>query len=200
MTPTPLERLLFDCLRVRDQKATLGQLKALSDTEWTSLLELAAERMVAPMLWHRLLSPGLKPALPDRITRTLKAEQRRAATANMRIHLDFREVVLALHGCGIPVIALKGLHLVSLVYGDLALRATSDIDLLVPIEDLVSAGSVLTDLGICTPDGLPGQPQRRPVLPPPLAALHETWGDPRSRFTGMATGVDDRVSVTASLF
>ena len=144
---TPLERLLFDCLRARDHTATLEQLKTLSDQEWTSLIDLADEQMVGPTLRHHLLSPVFTPALPDQIRQLAGTSLRRTAIANMRIHSDFRRVVLALHERGIPVIALKGLHLLSLVYGDLALRATGDVDLLVPAKDLISAGAVVEELG-----------------------------------------------------
>ena len=144
---TPLERLLFDCLRARDHAATLERLKGLSDPEWTSLIDLADEQMVGPTLRHHLLSPVFTPALPYQIRQLAGASQRRTAMANMRIHSDFRRVVLALQARAIPVIALKGLHLISLVYGDLALRTTGDIDLLVPARDLTSAGVVVEELG-----------------------------------------------------
>lgn len=103
--------------------------------------------MVGPTLRHRLLSPGFRSTLPFQIGQTASASQRHTAMANMGIHSDFRRVVLALHERAIPVIALKGLHLLSLVYGDLALRATGDIDLLVPAKDLIGAGAVLAKLG-----------------------------------------------------
>lgn len=144
---TPLERLLFDCLRARADGATVERLKTLSEQELTSLIDLADEQIAGPTLWHRLLSPACMPALPDHTRQTTVARQRRTAMANMRIHCDFRRVVLALHECSIPVVALKGLHLLSLVYGHLARRATGDIDLLVPAKDLASAGAAVHALG-----------------------------------------------------
>lgn len=163
MTIEALRRLLFDCLCAReDDAATLERLETLSDQEWTSLIDMADEQMVGPMLWHRLLSPSLKRALPDQVRQTLTSEQRRAATANMCIHRDFRKVALALHEHCIPVIVLKGLHLASLVYGDLAIRTMGDIDLLVPVKDLARAGTVTESLGyepaypyLVSPDPVP---------------------------------------------
>ena len=142
---TAPERLLFDCLRDRDLAATRERLKALSDQEWTALLDVADEQMVGPRLRHRLLSPVFSPALPDKITLAAGAMQRRTAMVNMHIHADFRRVVLELHKRAI-VIVLKGLHLISAVYGDLALRSTGDIDLLVPARDLSSAGAAVEAL------------------------------------------------------
>jgi hypothetical protein len=46
-----------------------------------------------------------------------------------------------------PVIALKGLALAKNIYGDIALRPMSDIDLLLKGEDLVKAGRILLSLG-----------------------------------------------------
>jgi hypothetical protein len=47
----------------------------------------------------------------------------------------------------LPVIALKGLSLAERIYGDIALRPMSDMDLLVKKEDLVRAGRILLTLG-----------------------------------------------------
>jgi hypothetical protein len=112
-----------------------------------SLIELADELMVGPMLRRRLLLPALEHHLPAQVRLAITAEHRRTAIVNMRLHADFRAVILALQRGGIPAIALKGLHLATLVYGDLALRPTGDIDLLVRAADLAEAGAVVQGLG-----------------------------------------------------
>lgn len=147
MTTEELEPLLFDCLWASDQGATRERLTTLSVHEWTALIDVADELMVGPMLRRRLLLPALEQHLPARVRRSIAAEHRRTAMVNLRLHADFRSVILALQRGGIPTIALKGLHLATLVYGDLAARPTGDIDLLVPVKDLAHAGAVLQHLG-----------------------------------------------------
>jgi hypothetical protein len=143
VTAGELEPLLFDCLRARDLGATREQLTILSVDEWTSLIDLADQLMVGPMLRRQLLAQHL----PAQRRLPIAAEHRRTAMANMRLHADFRAVIVALHRSGIAAIALKGLHLATLVYGDLAVRPMGDIDLLVRIKDLAHAGAVLHELG-----------------------------------------------------
>jgi hypothetical protein len=138
--------LLFGCLRSQTP-VMVDHLKALSDAEWTSLLRSADEMLVGPVLWHRLLSPPFGQALPDPLRATLGARRRQAAVATGSIHCAFRAVVAALHERGIAVIALKGLHLASLVYQDLGRRHMKDIDLLVPIQDVTAAADVMRTLG-----------------------------------------------------
>jgi hypothetical protein len=147
VTTAELEALLFDCLRATDQGATQEALTTLSIHEWTSLIDVADQLMVGPMLRRRLLSPSFERHLPAQVKLTIAAELRRTAMASIRLHADFRQVIEALRRSGIPAIALKGLHLATLVYGDLAVRPAGDIDLLVPAKDLARAGAVLQNMG-----------------------------------------------------
>ena len=65
----------------------------------------------------------------------------------MRLHHQLAQVLAALQRAEIPVIALKGAHLAEGIYGDVALRPMSDIDLLVKRPDLSRAEDALRGIG-----------------------------------------------------
>lgn len=139
--------LVFSCLRPGDEGVIFEQLTDLSQEQWTTLLDVAGELMVMPVLAARLLSPALTAAVPDDVRRTLAAERRLMAIRNLRIHADLHRVIAALHRHQIPVIVLKGLHLATLIYDDMAIRTIGDIDLLVRAGDLATVGAALREIG-----------------------------------------------------
>jgi hypothetical protein len=77
----------------------------------------------------------------------LREAYRIMAIKNTSLFFNALEVFKSLAANNLPVIALKGLSLAESIYGDIALRSMSDIDLLVKKEDLVRAGRILLTLG-----------------------------------------------------
>ena len=77
----------------------------------------------------------------------LRDAYRNFAIRNTSLFFDALKVLKSLADHQLPVIALKGLSLAKDIYGDIALRPMSDMDLLVKEEDLVRAGRILLTLG-----------------------------------------------------
>jgi hypothetical protein len=69
------------------------------------------------------------------------------AGKNMRLYHQLGEVLRQFQAGGIPVIALKGIFLASVVYEEFALRPMGDIDLLVQWDDLARADKILLQGG-----------------------------------------------------
>jgi hypothetical protein len=65
----------------------------------------------------------------------------------LRNYGELQRVARAFDSAGIPLIALKGLHLADLVYRDIGLRTMSDLDILVPRERMAHCIQVLRGLG-----------------------------------------------------
>jgi hypothetical protein len=152
-TEHPSEELLFACLRPDASPAARAALAELRDEDWPALLALANEHLVQPLLAHRLLAPSLRDSVPETQKAALRAIVEQVALRNMIQHRDFAAAVTALQARGIPVIALKGMQLASLVYGDLGVRSMKDADLLVPTPHLGAAAEAMESLGY-----LPFQP------------------------------------------
>jgi hypothetical protein len=68
-----------------------------------------------------------------------------SALRNMRRCHELSKVLRILQNDGIPVIVLKGAALAEVVYGNIALRSMSDVDLLVKKGSIKSRGKTAGD-------------------------------------------------------
>ena len=117
---------------------------ATADLE--AVVALALRQGVAPLLHRRLLAQGTLSSIPAPLAGRLEEERRDTALANLRNYGEFRRVARALGEAGIPLIALKGLHLAELVYRDISLRPMADLDILVPRDRLTDCIALLRGL------------------------------------------------------
>ena len=139
-------RLLCDFLSGR--KIPEARLEKLSSADWESLVDWALRFKVRGLFYREIKSRNFPNELiPVDVINRLKEAYRNLATMNTSLFFDFLKVLRSLADYQLPVIALRGLSLAKNIYGDIALRPMSDIDLLVKEEDLVRAGRILLTLG-----------------------------------------------------
>jgi hypothetical protein len=125
---------------------------------WSSLFSLADHHGVQPLLYE-----GLAP-----IARELPAEEveflRQSHQANLHKALllsrELIRIVDHLSELGIEAMPYKGLALAELVYGDIALRQSGDIDLLVRPEDFRRVRDAVSKLGYIPHDVFSGAKER----------------------------------------
>lgn len=117
----------------------------LSGEEWHALLDFARLHSVQPFVVQCVLAR--KTALPPDVAERMQRIQTDATERNTRRLRDFATAARALQARGIDVIALKGTHLVSLVYRNLASRTMTDIDILIPRTKLEEAADALRGIG-----------------------------------------------------
>lgn len=144
MNPREFELLLV-CLKSNTNRdAIRGFISAGID--WQTLIPLAAQHCVRPILFRTL-----KSICWDAVPQEIQTELLQFTKANAQKNLLFTAELLRLVGlfrqAEIPIAAFKGPVLANLVYGDLALREFSDLDLLVPEEHVPGAEHILEDLG-----------------------------------------------------
>src|SRR5262245_24769452 len=138
-------KLLLRCARSRPDSQTIRELvnEALN---WEALVELAQQHYVRPMLLQ-----SLKSACWDVVPQTTKLELERFNRANVQKSLLFTGELLRLLGLfqqnRVPIATFKGPVLAVSVYGDLALREFSDVDLLVHKGDVRKAENILLSCG-----------------------------------------------------
>lgn len=109
---------------------------------------------------HRL--PVLTHAVLDRVAREtgrqiplvwmLQAAARKVRVANLARHAEWRRLQKIFAESGVVVHSLKGTALSERLYGDVAMRHTRDLDLLVAPEDLKSSIEVLRGAGYAIRD------------------------------------------------
>ena len=139
-------RLLCDFLS--EKKMPEARLETLSPADGESLVNWALRFNVGGLFYREIKSRNFPTELiPVDARNRLREAYRNRATMNTSLFLDVLKVLKSLADNQVPVIALKGLSLAKNIYGDIALRPMSDMDLLVKEEDLVRAGRILLTLG-----------------------------------------------------
>ncbi|MDD8025695.1 MAG: nucleotidyltransferase family protein [Acidobacteriota bacterium] len=125
-----------------------ARLDELSPADWKGLTIRALRFNVGGLFYRELKSRRIPMELiPVDLGDKLRETYRLMAVKNTSLFFHAREVLKSLAGHNLPVIALKGLALAESIYGDIALRPMSDMDLLVKKEDLIRAGRILLTLG-----------------------------------------------------
>ncbi len=145
---------LLDSLHLNVNPLDGDRLTALAETDWAALVALATEQKVCPLLYQRLKSRGLDSVVPDTTMQALQDFYFKNAARNLRLCNELKHIVETLSADGvspagetISVIVLKGLHLATQVYDNIALRQMGDLDLLVPEEHLGRTADALVASG-----------------------------------------------------
>ncbi|OIK15472.1 hypothetical protein BIV60_09395 [Bacillus sp. MUM 116] len=112
---------------------------------------------IASQLYFLLKKQGKLEQTPDFFQLFLKENYEKAFYQNLFIKSQQNEITGQFEKQGIDVIPLKGIHLAEMVFGHVGARATSDIDLLIRIEDLEKAIEVIHLLGFTVEEApIPG--------------------------------------------
>ena len=131
-------RYLRLCLSSQWSPPALTEACALStsaDFDWAALGQCAWDEGVA-LLWYSLVRG--RDLAPPALETELQAAYRENALRNTALFCERDRVLRELRSDGIDVILLKGAALAESVYGDIALRPMSDIDLLVQPGEVIA--------------------------------------------------------------
>ncbi|MCX5893240.1 MAG: nucleotidyltransferase family protein [Deltaproteobacteria bacterium] len=110
-------------------------------------LEQIRQSGLTPWLYHWIKLQGHEDRLPVDFLQALRQDFSQHLFRSTMQQKEIREILAALAEAGIAVILLKGADLGLRVYGDPALRAMSDLDLLLAPEDIPVADLLLRRLG-----------------------------------------------------
>jgi hypothetical protein len=142
-----MDELLLYCLRWVPDEMSDGRLKALSSSDWDVLIEASNRHGVAPLLYHRLRTFHADVPIPANVMGRLRQAYLKNVARNMGLYQELGKLLGMLRHDNIPVIALKGIHLATAVYRNIALRTMGDIDLLVKQTDLLRVQEILVEQG-----------------------------------------------------
>lgn len=144
MTLRPEAEVLLACARTRLDPATATRVQALLEAEidWTELLQLARSQRVMQLLCHNLHA-AYPQAVPEAVRDRLQRAFLSAAHHNLLLTGELVRLLELLERHGIPAIPFKGPLLAERIYGNLALRPFSDLDILVHRQDLRRARDLL---------------------------------------------------------
>jgi len=112
---------------------------------WKLLFDLAARHGVQPLLSQALF--GVAELIPAEEVRMLKERYQANLHKALFLSREFIRIVDRLSAEGIEVLPYKGLALAEAIYGDIALRQSGDIDLLIRTKDFRRIKEVVRQLG-----------------------------------------------------
>jgi len=115
--------------------------------EWSAVRASARGLGVEPLLYKHLSQDRYAGYVPDGIIQPLKESYRKQAIRNLRIYGRLSRILDLMNEADVPVVLLKGSYLARWIYGDIALRPMSDIDLLCRDKDTGAVQEILRGLG-----------------------------------------------------
>jgi hypothetical protein len=142
-----IDELLLYCLRVVPDEAGDGRLETLSSSDWDVFIAASDRYGVTPLLYHRLRTFHSDVPIPANAMGRLRQAYLDNVARNMGLYHKLGKVLELFRRDNISVIALKGVHLATVVYRNIALRPMGDIDLLVKQTDLLRVQEILVEQG-----------------------------------------------------
>ncbi|MBA3015749.1 MAG: nucleotidyltransferase family protein [Proteobacteria bacterium] len=131
---------------------------------WHALCDMAHQEGLAPLLFWRLRQEGALKNLHQSLTEPLSRKYYATGATAAFYASQLRDLLPRCQAVGLPVIILKGAALAELYYPNPALRAMSDIDILVKSEDLDALNLIFSKIGYKTesqrPEGHRDKPER----------------------------------------
>jgi hypothetical protein len=138
-------QLLLSCAKSRPPAGPIQDL-VKEGIDWPTVLKLAEQHGVRPMLFQNLKSVCWD-AVPDPTKFELARFSRATAKKNLALTEELLRLVSAFQQSDIRVAALDGPILAEALYGDVSLRELCDLNIMVPEAELCKAGDILVACG-----------------------------------------------------
>jgi hypothetical protein len=135
-------RLLTECCRAGHSGRSGADIPATID--WQHFLRLARFHRVEGFAWNHLSNQR---GAPPSVEQALADSAARIAATSLQAAAESRLLLDRFAAAKVPLLFLKGLTLGALAYGNPALKAAIDIDLLVDPGDLRKASELLHNAG-----------------------------------------------------
>lgn len=119
--------------------------KLASEVDWQKFLRLIRRHRVQPLVNSAFSGSRLSP--PAEVAAAISADSVAIAERNLRSAAESKRLLEAFAGAGVSVLFVKGLTLSALAYGDPFAKMGKDIDILVEVQAVPAAASILSKLG-----------------------------------------------------
>jgi hypothetical protein len=147
------DSLLLYCCRTELEEKIKNDLIEIQKIDWDGFLRKARNEGISPLVFLRLPEIVInKNNIPKYVTEELKKDYYLSATKNALIFEELKKVLGLFNQSKLQIIVMKGAALAETIYGNLALRPMSDVDLLVKNEDLHQVDELLKKLGYSPAD------------------------------------------------
>lgn len=148
VTFMPIElRLLLDIMKMENVDSNvLYNSYCYTDIDWDFFLELANHHRVYPLIYSRLIKVD-KVFFPNSVIQLLHKEYQKNTFKMLHLSGEMEQLSKLFCENKIRLLFLKGPAMAADIYGDISLRTSKDLDILISINDLTRAEEVLLDLG-----------------------------------------------------
>ncbi len=144
--PCELKTALF-MLKSKDVHSLQSIMSEIpSDFNWDRFLDLTIHHRIFPMLYPKLMDIN-KDIFPSSIFNHLKGLYRHNTLKMLFLSSVMKDICNLFNQNNINTLVLKGPILGTNLYGDISLRTSGDLDVLVQMRDLGRVNKLLEDLG-----------------------------------------------------
>lgn len=146
-TLDPEWSILLAACSVAPAEVKHKRLRSLLETtvRWDRLFALSDRHGVSPLLYQALA--GIPDCVPAEQMRLMEQRYQLNLRKAMLLSSELIRILDHLSGLGIETMPYKGVALAEAVYGDIALRQSGDIDLLIRPQDFSRVREAVRDLG-----------------------------------------------------
>ena len=143
------KQLILNCARLELDGPLLERTEEIlrERLDWDAILLYAEAHSVAPLLHHHLKRIDNSGLIPREARRKLLQLAHRTDYRNRQYSKALHDLLGDFAEADVPVIVLKGLSLVELIYEDFSLRPLIDLNLLIPRDELETARNLLLQRG-----------------------------------------------------
>lgn len=147
--------LLLELLQERDETDLSEKVKdQLSHVDWDRFLELVRHHRVYPLIYLTLKKVD-KELIPASILQNLHSDYIKNTFQMLHLSGEMEKVCKAFNESGINSLMLKGPMLAEALYGDVSLRTSRDLDILIHVEDIEKSERILENYGYQLKDEFP---------------------------------------------
>ena len=142
------DELIVCCARTFLTQEEIVRIQSLvqKNIDWKYLIKMAQHHGVMPLL-YKSLSIACPEAVPAMVMETLQKNYQANGQRNLFMAGELIKLLHLFDSNGIPAVPFKGTALTASVYGNLALRQFSDLDILVQKQDVLKARDLLVSSG-----------------------------------------------------
>lgn len=130
-------------------KETASQMR---DINWSLFVQLVYHHRLYSVIYMKLKNMDL-PFVPEAVMMGLKQQYTTNTFRMLHLTAEMEQVCGAFRERGIRTITLKGPALAHDLYGDVSMRTSKDLDILIPVQEVETAEHILADLGYQRKEG-----------------------------------------------
>lgn len=129
----------------------INRKELLSVIQWDTFVHLSLHHRVFPVIYQRLKEIN-NDQIPAQVMQTLQGYYQRNVFRMLQLSGETEMIAQSFAKQEIKTIFLKGPVLAAHLYGDISLRTSADLDLLIPIDKLENAEEILLSQGYIKDD------------------------------------------------